>query len=71
MGVTIKQFDVNMELKNKGIELEIRSPDGQEHFGDIIVTKSKIVWCKGRTMRKNGIKVSFQDFIKWMESRKR
>lgn len=71
MNVKIKQFDVDMELKNKGIELEIRSPDGQDHFGDLIVTKSKIIWCRGRTMRKNGIKVNFQEFIKWIENRNR
>lgn len=71
MNVTIKKFDVGMELKNKGIELEIRSPDGATHLGDIVVTKSKIIWCKGRTTRKRGIHVSFGEFTKWMEARKR
>jgi hypothetical protein len=69
MNVTIKKFDVSMELKNKGVELEIRSPDSQNHLGDLIVTKSKIIWCPGRTMRKNGKGVSFREFINWMENR--
>lgn len=66
MNVSIKQFDVQMELKNKGIELEIRSSDGATHLGDLIVTKSNVIWCKGRTKRENGVKVSLQKFIKWM-----
>lgn len=68
MKVNIKQFDVNMELKNKGVELEIRDNDGS-HRGDLVVTKSKIIWCKGRTKRRNGKTISLQKFIQLMESR--
>ncbi|MCA9107543.1 MAG: hypothetical protein KDA83_19155 [Planctomycetales bacterium] len=66
MKVTIKSFDVNMEVKNKGIEFEVREPDGT-HIGDVVLTKSGLVWCKGRTDPKNGIKVNWKQFIAWME----
>lgn len=42
--VTIKSFDVAMEVKNKGIEFGVRSRDG-EHLGDVVLTKSGLVWC--------------------------
>ena len=35
MKVTIKSFDVAMEVKTKGIEFEVDSPDGETHHGDL------------------------------------
>jgi hypothetical protein len=67
MKVVIKKFDVEMEVKTKGIEFEVRSPDGKHHFGDVVLTKSGLVWCKGRTAPENGIKKSWQDFIEYAE----
>lgn len=67
MKVTIKSFDVAMELKNNGIELEIR--DNQNAFlGDLVVTKAKLIWCKGKTDRKNGKSVTLAKLIEFMES---
>jgi hypothetical protein len=66
MKVTIKSFDVAMEVKNSGIEFEVRSPSG-DHVGDVVLTKSGLVWCKGRTDVKNGVKVNWNEFINWME----
>lgn len=68
MKVLIKEFGLDMEVKTKGIELEIRSPDGKKQVGDLVVTKTKIIWCKGRTTRENGVSVTWDNFIAWMES---
>ena len=68
MKVTIKSFDVGMEVKNNGIEFDIYAPNGTDRLGDCIVTKTGLTWCKGKTNRKNGVKVTWQDFITWMES---
>ncbi len=67
MKVSIKSFDVEMELKNKGMELDVYSTD-DTFLGDLIVTRSGLTWCKGKTNRDNGVKVSWEEFIKWMES---
>lgn len=68
MKVSIKELSVSMEVKNKGIELDVY--DNQDnHLGDLIVTKSGLVWCKGRTRKENGAQVTWKDFITWMESR--
>ena len=47
MNVSIKSFDVKMDVKNKGVEFEVR--DTQNKFlGDCIVTKTGLTWCKGK-----------------------
>ena len=65
MKVSVKQFDVQMELKNKGVELEVRD-NNDNHLGDLVVTKSKLIWCKGKTRRKNGTPISWRKFIDLM-----
>ena len=66
--VTIKDLFVEMEVKNKGVEFEIKIDD--KHQGDLIVNKTGLVWCKGRTTPQNGIKMQWGDFIKWIEENK-
>ncbi|MEQ9321465.1 MAG: hypothetical protein RIF41_20035 [Polyangiaceae bacterium] len=66
MHVSIKELAATIELKNKGVELEVRDPSGN-HLGDLIVTKTKLIWCKGRTRRRFGVPVSWNAFIRWME----
>jgi hypothetical protein len=63
MKVHIKSFDVDMEVKNKGIEFEVRSPDDSKQLGDLILTKSGLTWCEGRTKPENGIKLTWDKFI--------
>lgn len=66
MIVKVKDFDVAMEVKNNGIELDVADTNG-DHIGDLIVTKTKLIWCKGKTNRKNGKEVKWSDFIAFME----
>ena len=67
MKVSIKDFAVTMEVKNKGVELDVYSNDGK-HLGDLVVTKTGLTWCKGKTTAANGVKVSWTEFIEDMES---
>lgn len=67
MPVSIKSFNVEMNIKNKGIELDVY--DNDETFrGDLIVTKTGLIWCEGKTQRQNGVKVTWNEFIEWMNS---
>ncbi len=68
MKVIIKSFDVDMEVKNKGVEFEIRKPNNGKHLGDIIANKVGIIWCKGKTDRKNGKSLSWQKLIELIEA---
>ena len=67
MKVSVKDFTVTMELKNKGIEFDVYDNE-DNHLGDLVVTKTKIIWCKGRTIPKNGKAVNWEDFKKYKES---
>lgn len=66
MQVKIKSFDVQMEIKNKGVELDIA--DGKGRLGDLVVTRTGLIWCKGKVSREKGVRVSWKEFIDWMES---
>lgn len=65
MKVTIKSFDVEMEVKNNGIEFEVRKPDGT-FLGDCIVSKTEVIWMPGKTKKENGKRVKWEKFIEWM-----
>lgn len=63
MDVAIKSFDVAMDVKNKGIELEIREPNDGAKLGNLVVTKGHLIWCPGKTQLANGKKIKWADFI--------
>lgn len=69
MKVKIKVFDVDMDVKNNGIEFEVKSADGKKHLGDVVLNKTGLIWCKGRTTPAKGIKVKFEEFAKWAEEK--
>lgn len=66
MKIGIKKFNVNMDVKSTGIEFEVRSADGSQQLGDCYLTMTGLVWCKGKTKKKNGVKISWSDFIEVM-----
>ncbi len=61
MKVKVKKFDVAMDVKNNGIEFEVRTPDGSSQVGDCCLTKTGLTWCIGRTTKANGIDISWRD----------
>ncbi len=66
MKVRIKDFSIDTEIKNKGIEFEVRD-NNENLLGDCYLTKTSIIWCQGKTQKKNGKFVNWNDFIEWME----
>jgi hypothetical protein len=67
MRVAIKSFEVEMDVKTNGIEFEVYDND-DNFLGDCFLTKTGLTWCEGKTRRKNGVKVSWREFIDWMNS---
>ena len=66
--VSIKSLEVDMEIKNKGVELEIYEPDGITRLGDLIITKTDLIWCAGKTRRENGIKLKWPAFVELIQN---
>jgi hypothetical protein len=69
MNVKIKSFDVSMDVKKKGIELEVRTPNGGSQLGDCYVTMTGLVWCPGKTNKKNGVEIKWPELIDLMSSK--
>lgn len=64
MKIGIKKFDVEMELKTKGIELEVRD-NNEEFLGDLRIGKATIEWCQGRTRQGNGVQKSWDELLEF------
>jgi hypothetical protein len=63
MKVSVRSIYADIELKQNGMELEIRSPDDDKRFGDCYVTMKELIWCKGKITRAKGVPVLWQDFM--------
>lgn len=61
VNVRIKKLDINMHVKQNGIEFEVRTPDGASQVGDCYLTMTGLVWCKGKTTKPKGIKITWDD----------
>jgi len=69
MKVVIKSLRVDMEVKNRGVEFEVRSPGGERQIGDLYLSKAGLTWCRGKCTRAKGKPVSWEEFIRYMENR--
>lgn len=67
MKVFIKQFDLEMEVKTKGIEFEVRTP-GDEFLGDLYLTKTVVTWCAGKTTKEKGVKITWEELMEVLGS---
>jgi len=61
MKVFIKDWKMDLEVKNKGIEFDICNTQG-EHLGDMILSKTGLTWCKGKAQ--NGKQKKWEEIIK-------
>ena len=59
------KMTTNTEVKTTGVEFAVWDND-DTYKGKLYVTKSKLIWCKGKTQKSNGIEVPWDDFIRWM-----
>ena len=69
MKVTIKKFEVPLEVKNNGIEFKICPPNGGAQIGDLILSKTGLTWCQGGIAKANGKFIEWNDFITYMNGR--
>jgi hypothetical protein len=68
MNVAITSFNVEMAVKNKGIELEVHEPGGKKKLGDLVITKTHLIWCEGQTRPENGKKIKWTNFIEMVNA---
>lgn len=66
--VRIKALTVEMDVKTNGVEFEVRNAANTSQVGDCYVTKVGLVWCKGRTTKPNGVKISWDELATLLQS---
>ena len=67
MKIMVKEFAVEMEVKNKGIEFGMH--DNRNNFlGDCYVNKVGLEWCKGKIPQGKGSRISWERFADLMEA---
>lgn len=64
MNISIKKMAVEMEVKNTGIEFEIRTPQ-DDFLGDLIINKKGLIWCEGKKSRQNGKQKDWEEILKF------
>ena len=64
MDVKIKNLDAEMQLKAKGMELDVKAPKGKAALGTLAVTKAGLVWTKGKA---KGVNISWAKFVAFVE----
>ncbi len=64
MEVKITKFTVEQAIKNSGIQIDVQKPNDGDRLGDLTIAKSKLIWCAGKTHKKNGNEVTWEQFIK-------
>ena len=67
MKVSVKDFQVSMELGNNGVELDVYDNQGN-HRGDLRIGKATIEWCAGRVRTGNGKKKNWDELIAFFNS---
>jgi len=67
MQVSIKRFAVEMNVKQAGIEFGVWDNAGT-FKGDCYVTSTGLIWCQGKTKKENGVRVTWDEFIEWMNA---
>ena len=65
MQVKIKSFDVEMDVKNNGVEFQVHDNDGK-FLGDVWGAKGAGRWCSGKTTPRSWKRVPGAKFIELM-----
>jgi hypothetical protein len=67
MKISVKDFQVNMDLGNKGLQLDVYDTD-DKYLGDLRIGKAKLERCKGKIHTGNGKTKTWKELIEWFES---
>lgn len=60
MEVQMKKITSPITIGTKGNGVVFQVKDGDKHLGDLVVTRSRMEWCPGRTKEGNGYPVPWR-----------
>lgn len=67
MKVNVEDLQAKMELGNNGITLSVYDNSGN-YKGKLRIGKGKIEWCRGRTRKGAGSKISWEKLLEIFEN---
>jgi len=67
MQVKIKDLGIPLDVKSKGIEFDVAEKRAG-HQGDLVLKMTSLIWCKGKTTRSKGVKLSWPEFTELMDN---
>lgn len=65
MKVEIKDLGAAINIKTQGTRFYVRGK-GDKLLGSLYVTAAGVVWCKGKTTKTRGQKLTWKQFISMM-----
>jgi hypothetical protein len=66
MKVQVKDLPATIEIKNRGIELSVH--DTRAISWVLGVTRAHLIWCQVKTARENGQRITWKNFIDYMQN---
>ncbi len=66
MEVAIKTWGGGFPVKSTGIKLQVKDTTG-DHLGNLYITMPGVIWCNGKTQRKNGKALEWPEFMEMIE----
>ena len=63
MKVWIKKIEVEMQVKNNGVEFEVRSTDDTRQIGDCYATSTGLTWCLGKKTKQKGVQIKWGELM--------
>ncbi len=66
MIVKVKELNVEMDVKSKGITFGIADTKGK-HLGNLILTNTGLKWLEGKKSIKNAKVIPWEEFVEYVE----
>ena len=67
MKVSITDLAVAMDIKTKGMTLDISDHSGEERLGSMVINSRGLTWCKGKVRKGNGDRIKWENLIEFIE----
>ncbi len=68
MKLNIKDFSAkSIEVGTNGVEFEVKDTKDKS-LGSLVITKGSLIWCKGKTKKEDGKKITWKKFMDMMEA---
>lgn len=62
-----RETEKQVDVKTKAEQYQVWGTNSK-FKGSLYINRAKLTWCQGKTQEANGKKITWEDFISYMES---